>query len=104
MVKGSSKQKLQVCKQQQTAKGTKAVCCRKAKLSLLYDVQLWLHILPGAILLLFIVNNIVYKQKRCDVAHVVIDMYVPNFMSVSLCSWIMLVEEVEEEDEQNSLS
>ena len=40
MVKGSSKQKLQVCKQQQTAKGTKAVCCRKAKLSLLYDVQL----------------------------------------------------------------
>ena len=26
------------------------------------------------------------QTKKCDVAHVVIDMYVPNFMSVSLCS------------------
>ena len=64
----------------------------------------------GQFCLLFTVNNIVYKFKKYDVAHVVMDMYIPTKFHGFICFgfWVMLVEQEEEEDEegdeQNSLS
>ena len=48
---------------------------------------------------------VVYKQKKYDVAHVVIDLYILTkfYGFISFGYWVMLVEQ-EEEDEQNSLS
>ena len=51
-----------------------------------------------------------YSKQHClkkyDIAHVVIDMYIPTKFHgfISFGFWVMLVEEEEEEDEQNSLS
>ena len=56
---------------------------------------------------------VVYSKQHClqtkkyDVAHVVIDMYIPTKFHgfISFGFWVMLVEqEEEEEEEQNSLS
>jgi hypothetical protein len=55
---------------------------------------------------------VVYSKQHClqikkyDIAHVVMDIYIPTQFHgfISFGFWVMLVEEEEEEDEENSLS